>query len=54
MRSYSAVDMTVKLDKISKLLDGCKVLVWIPMRLGVDVINAVYTSCIKVASRAQH
>ncbi|PJF16659.1 hypothetical protein PSACC_03528 [Paramicrosporidium saccamoebae] len=47
LRSYCAVDMTIDLEKIGELLGGAKVLVWIPMRLGVDSLNDVYIGPIK-------
>jgi cysteine protease ATG4 len=39
--------MTIDLNAISALLVGAKVLVWIPMRLGVDSLNSVYVNPIK-------
>lgn len=47
LRSYCAVDMTVEVEIVEKLLDGAKVLVWIPMRLGVDQLNAIYVEPIR-------
>lgn len=45
--SYCALDMTVDILRVQKLLDGAKVLIWIPMRLGVDQLNAIYVEPIK-------
>lgn len=48
LRSYSAIDMTIDEAIILELLDGAKVLVWIPMRLGVENLNSIYIEPVKV------
>lgn len=47
LRSYCVMDMTVDISVITKLLDGAKVLIWLPMRLGVDSLNPIYLNAIK-------
>jgi len=47
LRSYCVMDMTVDVSAIARLLDGAKVLVWLPMRLGVDSLNPIYVDAMK-------
>lgn len=48
LRSCCVLDMTVNADAIGQLLDGSKVLVWLPMRLGVERLNSMYVEVIKM------
>lgn len=47
LRSYCVLDMIVDADTIEKLLEGSKVLVWLPMRLGVESLNDIYVEVVK-------
>lgn len=49
LRSYCTVDMAIDVERIAELLMGAKVLVWIPMRLGVETLNPVYIEPMKVS-----
>lgn len=47
LRSYCVLDMIVDANAISRLLEGSKVLVWLPMRLGVEGLNNIYVEAVK-------
>ncbi len=47
LRSYCAVDVTVNVAEVAALLSGAKVLIWIPMRLGLDSLNMIYSEAIQ-------
>lgn len=41
------MDMSVDVDKSKELLEGSKLLLWIPMRLGIDSLSADYVAPLK-------
>lgn len=47
LRSYCTLDMTVDLEETRRLLEGSKLLLWIPMRLGVDSLSGSYVTPLK-------
>lgn len=46
IKAYCAIDMTVERDIVEGLLDGNKLIIFIPMRLGVERLNPIYADAI--------
>lgn len=57
LQSYCATDVTIEIKDVTAMMqqsNGCGLLLWIPMRLGVDSLNGSYSECVKDLLKAPY